>query len=951
MNLSLNARQAAGRVVRQVEWCRLADALATARQGRPAIVEIVGEPGTGKTWLLSNLAEMASRQRYPVLAAGYPAFGSPPMRPFEALAFPGGTATASRSDQSPSAIRCALEGRLAAGGILSLDDVQWADPDSIAFLTDLLSYPLAVPYLLVVAHRSRQTSVTVRDALSRAVTRGGAERLVLEALSPEQAGQLFGLSSRDRRLAALHQAANGNPLYLQALARTGLGTQSETSSTPDQVDQFEFLDITNPFVAQILAEMVHLTSTESAVLAAAAVLGRPATLAELARVSGANRDTTCRALGQLLRRDLLRRQSDNRLFGFRHPLVQRAAYWRIDSCPHSRLHRQVLQLLDDTGAAASERAVHLERTMSGLTDDDREVLMAAALAARQPRLAVRWLEAALHSHGADSDDAAQGLTIRLRYARALATAGRASEGRRVLDEALNMDSLDAAARLDAVMLRALIDCRQGRYAQAHAVVGTELSEHRHASARLAVSLRVAKVGMELFCGGLPSEQRLAGAVAQARSAHNRRAELGALALTGLTRLFHGQTATAVPAVIAANRLVDSLSADDLAARPEILALLGWAELLLHRLRDAEHHLIRGVHAARRTGNRQALAVLFCGLSGVHHEAGRPQEALAMAVAATEAVRTASVRHVHRLALSMRARALAWTEDAGCDEALEIAERAATDGRVHALHWDRIAAICLAQALWIRREHHRSLRTLIASCGGSTLPDAPSCLRAMCFELLSTCGLRLGRHADAADWARRAAVAASVPAEHAYTASAQGTLLMSDDPQAAMALYRRSAELFALAGMRDARARILVSAARAAVADGDTEGAADLVAMAKSSAANPWVTRLEKDLSALPTTPTAPGSARPLAPQTPARRASAAMATLTRREKEIAEIVAMGKRNREIAEELGLSPRTVDVHLTRIYRKLNVSSRTALGRLVTVAEPALETAYAIPAPRG
>ncbi|WP_370146220.1 helix-turn-helix transcriptional regulator [Kitasatospora sp. GAS206B] len=37
------------------------------------------------------------------------------------------------------------------------------------------------------------------------------------------------------------------------------------------------------------------------------------------------------------------------------------------------------------------------------------------------------------------------------------------------------------------------------------------------------------------------------------------------------------------------------------------------------------------------------------------------------------------------------------------------------------------------------------------------------------------------------------------------------------------------------------------------------------------------------------------------------------------------------RTRDIAKALGLSPKTVDVHLTRIYRKLNVNSRLELVR--------------------
>jgi len=41
----------------------------------------------------------------------------------------------------------------------------------------------------------------------------------------------------------------------------------------------------------------------------------------------------------------------------------------------------------------------------------------------------------------------------------------------------------------------------------------------------------------------------------------------------------------------------------------------------------------------------------------------------------------------------------------------------------------------------------------------------------------------------------------------------------------------------------------------------------------------------------------------------------------------------GKKTREIAMVLSVSPRTVEVHLTRIYRKLNVGSRIALALLL------------------
>ena len=50
--------------------------------------------------------------------------------------------------------------------------------------------------------------------------------------------------------------------------------------------------------------------------------------------------------------------------------------------------------------------------------------------------------------------------------------------------------------------------------------------------------------------------------------------------------------------------------------------------------------------------------------------------------------------------------------------------------------------------------------------------------------------------------------------------------------------------------------------------------------------------------------------------------------LTAREREIVELVAQGKANRQIAEELFISEKTVSRHLANVYVKLGVGSRTA-----------------------
>lgn len=59
--------------------------------------------------------------------------------------------------------------------------------------------------------------------------------------------------------------------------------------------------------------------------------------------------------------------------------------------------------------------------------------------------------------------------------------------------------------------------------------------------------------------------------------------------------------------------------------------------------------------------------------------------------------------------------------------------------------------------------------------------------------------------------------------------------------------------------------------------------------------------------------------------------------LTAAEVQVAELVAAGRKNREVAAELYTTVATVEAHLTRIYRKLGVRSRTDLARLAAAGE--------------
>jgi DNA-binding CsgD family transcriptional regulator/tetratricopeptide (TPR) repeat protein len=72
-------------------------------------------------------------------------------------------------------------------------------------------------------------------------------------------------------------------------------------------------------------------------------------------------------------------------------------------------------------------------------------------------------------------------------------------------------------------------------------------------------------------------------------------------------------------------------------------------------------------------------------------------------------------------------------------------------------------------------------------------------------------------------------------------------------------------------------------------------------------------------------------------ETLARPDASGVDSLTGQELQIAMLVAEGATNREVAARLFLSPKTIETHLSRIYRKLDVRSRGELGRRLPMIE--------------
>ncbi|MEU7696993.1 ATP-binding protein [Streptomyces sp. NPDC039028] len=122
MPLPMGDGRLAGREAERARLVRVLDALG---HGRGVVVEIVGEPGSGKTQLACVMAEEAARRGLPVLWARGHRPGDEPFDAFRDLV------GASGAPEAPTpAVWCERVRQRAAGGVLVLDELHRADPST-----------------------------------------------------------------------------------------------------------------------------------------------------------------------------------------------------------------------------------------------------------------------------------------------------------------------------------------------------------------------------------------------------------------------------------------------------------------------------------------------------------------------------------------------------------------------------------------------------------------------------------------------------------------------------------------------------------------------------------------------------------------------------------------------------------------------------------------------------
>jgi DNA-binding CsgD family transcriptional regulator len=412
---------------RERELQTLDAALEAARAGQGGIVVLEGPAGTGKTALVALTGQRASSAGLRVLAArggeleqDHP-FGlirqlyepllaaADPQRRARLLA--GAAAPAAwvlELSEGSTGVHAAgfaamqaiywLTAHVAGEGplILTVDDGQWADPSSLRALDFVARRIADLPAVLLVALRPQEpgSRMELLDEL-RGVA---ADHVSLGALRPESVARLVREripQASDEVCDACHAATAGNPLYLQELLRSM--TTNEAAPDADMVRQAAL-----PTLGDRVIRRVERVADDAPALARAmAVLGNGTRLAVAAELGAVPDRPAGRIAHQLRRIELLASEDP---ITFVHPLIRRSVYDAIPETERQATHRQAARLLSAGGAPAEAVAAHLHTlTPSGDASVAATLLDAAERALQRAAVdeAVDWLERALAEDASD----------------------------------------------------------------------------------------------------------------------------------------------------------------------------------------------------------------------------------------------------------------------------------------------------------------------------------------------------------------------------------------------------------------------------------------------------------------------------------------------------------------------------------------------------------------------
>jgi DNA-binding CsgD family transcriptional regulator len=802
--------------------------------------------------------------------------------------------------------------------VLALDDLHWADPASIDLVCRLLYRGLADRSLLVVSSRPGQSDPRVGAAFAEAELYGNARRMELGPLSAAEAQELLG-DEVDRHLAqTIYGESGGNPFYLEQLAAAVRRGESLCAEQPAQFEP----SLPATVNAAINGELAGLSSAARLLLQGAAVAGDPFDIELAAQTAGTTEQDALGDTDELVERDLIRPDHTPARFRFRHPIVRRAVYETAGAGWRLQAHRRARAALEDRGMPPTVLAPHVERSAYVGDEVAADLLVRAgkALVAQAPASSARWFDAALRLTPVRDANTGHRLELMTERAMALGWAGELRDSREELQRFLRIASRDSGElRLQALSLSARLDQALGVPAAGRKLLLDELARLADPGGRQAGILSN-ELAISFYHEGDWGPVKHWSRAALAADCPGA-VRVSSLALLAQAEFSCGDIQGARPVARAAAHLFDHLRAEEL--DPTTAAWLGDAEMGCEFFADALRHTKRSI-AIFGTGRRMWAVPVQEVQAASQALLGQVAELAATADLAVEAALLTSSDLFLSTAMTLCSWASLLAGSVGA--AVRFGERA-VELACTSVAWNEFYVKSqLAWALLEAGEPERCREQLMGPDNEPRLSPALLVLGSHC-EHLVRAEVALGNLACAEDLALRVCEATEGLSAGVWLAYARRSLalvlLARGQTQAAIAEATAACEYAEAAGTPIEAARSRTLAGKALAASGNRAGAVAALRSAHETLHDCGdVLHREQAARAL----------RKLGRAVPTVRKSRdgrpSVLGLSDREYEVMELVAAGKRNGEIADDLVLSVRTVERHIARIFDKLDVHSRAA-----------------------
>ncbi|MFJ4580064.1 helix-turn-helix transcriptional regulator [Streptomyces echinatus] len=967
---------------RDEELARLMGVLERARGGAAGAVLLAGDAGVGKTRLLDEVAGRAARAGTTVVSGHCVDLGDVglPYLPFTEIlgVLAADERFAAALAAHPAVHRLLGSGPDAAGDpdgrlrlfedvaglltdlaavaplLLVLEDLHWADQSSRDLLRFLFSrgvlhrpgggpdrrFAVLASYRADDLHRRHP----LRPLLAELVRLPGVERLELRPLpDPEVARLVRALEDRplpDAVVRGIVARAEGNAFYAQELFAATEGGSPCANGAGNPAEDTD--GVPSGLADLLLIRVEQLSETAQQVLRTAAVAGRRVEHALLREAAGLPEDTLEAALRAAVGHQLLSAQDDG-TYAFRHALTREAVYADLLPGERSRLHGAYARLLASRGRTpetAAERAHH-SRESHDLPEALAACLEAADHARRlgAPAEELRHLEAALDlwasvpASARPSGQEQDRITLTLRASAAAAHAGEFHRAVSLTRAALAGVGEDADDELAARV----------RYTLAGNLLIVD---------SLAAAFRYSSEALALIPADPPSRTWVWAAATHAVAARQ-----------------VGEEAVALRVGRQALRAAEELGMT--AARADLLISLANAEGGGRRSREGRERLRQARDLAHTAGNAPVELRALFGLAMGAFEAGDLAECLPVLADGLDRARRAGLsssaypREMRFLQLvvlytlgrwdecvRMAAEAISGLPAAGGarvagpalyvalargDESVPDRARALLEGP---FDWmgSLVAGIVLTDDA-VRRGDvagaMERMREAVEALGDGTArrPGVAVRLAALCLTAVADRAVEARRTGDAeGDPARWAEIAAELvelardtagqdadgrvqgPEGQAWLARAEAefaTVVSGPDPAA----WEKAVAAFAAGDVYE-QARCRLRWAWALLAVERRAEAAEQVRLARETAAGLGAVALLERIDRL-TRRSRLGSGADGADAVP----------LTARERDVLGLLARGRSNRQIGEELFITGKTASVHVSNILAKLGVASRT------------------------